>query len=164
MIFPALTGLALLAACATAPEPLPHPSRPGALPDPVPAGSVTEPSVSALFSARPALFLEAAATACAAPGQTALRPDADTLRCESLPEPDAAAGLILAYGGDLANLPRYVVRFSGRPQQDGYRLRAESYIDVPRRDGSHVEIRPDDPAVFQAFGELLTRAGGRLLP
>lgn len=144
--------------------PPPHPTRPGSLPDPVPAGSVSAPSVIALFAERPAMFLDAAATACAAPGQTALRPDADTLRCESLPEPDAAAGLILAYDGDLGNLPRYVVRFSGAPVSGGYRLRAESFIDIPRRDGSHVEIRPDDPAVFDRFGDLLTRAGGRVLP
>lgn len=162
--FPALAACLLAAACATAPAPAPHPTRPVALPDPVPAGSVTTPSVTALFAERPALFLDAAATACAAPGQTALRPDPDTLSCESLPEPDAAAGLILAYDGNLEDLPRYVVRFSGAARADGYVMRAESFIDVPRRDGTHVEIRPDDAAVFESFAALLTRAGGRVLP
>ena len=58
------------------------------------------------------LFFAAAAT-CDEPGQTVVRPSRDEVRCESLPSPQAAAGLILEHNGTVEDLPRYVFAFRG---------------------------------------------------
>lgn len=142
--------LLLLAACTASPPPAGAPA--------------TAQVTRALFAARPQAFFDAAEAACRGPGQRAVRPDGDTMACESLPSPEAAASLILTYEGSLQDLPVYVVRFAGTAVPEGYVIAADSFIRVPRENGATVEIRPEDTALARGFAELLGRAGGRVLP
>lgn len=142
---PILAGLAALAACAQAPALLPF--GPGAQ--------------SALFAEYPDPLLTAAFLACSAPGQSAWRPDADTIICETLPTPEAAAALILAHNGTVEALPSYIIGFqAAAAAAGGYVVTADNYIRVPQEGGGVVQVRLRDPLVEETMRDLLDAAGG----
>ena len=122
----------------------------------VPAGAS-----QALFTSRPAALFEAAGAVCSAPGQTVVRPNANQVRCESLPNPESAAALILQFDGTVEALPKFVIAFTGAPAAEGFIVVADTYIRVPQRDGGAQQIRFPDPALKQDLQTLLTQAGGR---
>ena len=106
------------------------------------------------------LFFAAAAT-CDEPGQTVVRPSRDEVRCESLPSPQAAAGLILEHNGTVEDLPRYVFAFRGVQSGAGYIVTADTHIRVPQRDGGARLLRLRDARLEAELREILMIAGGR---
>lgn len=106
------------------------------------------------------LFFAAAET-CNEPGQTVVRPNRDEVRCESLPTPQAAAGLILEQNGTVEDLPRYVFAFRGAQSGSGYVVTADTHIRVPQRDGGVRRLRLRDPRLEAELREILMIAGGR---
>ena len=142
--------VAMLAACSAAPPAAPSgPVRPG--------------QVRALFADYPDALFFAAAAACAGPGQEAVRPSPHELRCESLPEPEMAAALILQFGGTVEDLPRYVASFAAGIAESGYIVTADTYIRIPQTGGGARRLRLPDPATARSMREVLTQAGGRLI-
>jgi hypothetical protein len=129
-----LIPAALLAACA-APVPPPAPR--------IASEAAARQGVRAAFPARPERLLAAAAAACNGPGQQARRPDPDSLRCESLPTPEVAAGRILGYGGTVEDLPRVVIRFAGADSGGIHVVTADSFI--VRREPASRRSRCESP-------------------
>ena len=117
----------------------------------------------AVFDENPSAFLAAARAACNGPGQSPVVPSPRSLRCETLPTPDIAATLILLYGGTVEALPVYVVSFTSELKDEGYVVTADSYVVVPRADGTDLVVRLADPEVEAAMTDLLAAAGGRPL-
>lgn len=117
----------------------------------------------AYFEEYPERLFEAAAAVCTAPGQTVVQPNRDEVRCESLPDPESAAAIILQFDGTVQDLPTYVIRFLGRMTAQGYLVTADSYIRVPQRNGGTAQLRFPDPRVQTDLSSLLTSAGGRPL-
>ena len=115
----------------------------------------------ALFSSRPAELFAAADAVCDAPGQVVVRPSANEVRCESLPDPESAAALILQFNGDVENLPKFVISFAGAPAAAGFVVTADSYIRVPQRTGGAQQIRFPDPRIKAELESLLETAGGQ---
>lgn len=140
----ALPALAIaLSACA----PMPDLAAPG-------------PGVqSAFFATYPQDLLMAAYQACSGPAQTARRSDR-SMTCETLPTPEAAAGLILAHNGSVADLPTYVIGFRADPVEGGYLVSADSYVRIPQRGGTVAQVRLPDPNVSDLMRSLLLAAGG----
>ncbi len=149
------TVLCLLAGCAPV-EYLPMveeapPAKQGMLP----AGQQ-----KASFPTYPQGLLDAALAACDNPGQTPRRPAPDTVICETLPTPDAAAALILRFDGTVDALPLFVISFQARPQGTAYIVTADSYVTVPQLDGTIRQVRLVDSGVGSSMTGLLTAAGG----
>tara|TARA_R110001606_G_C15156404_1_gene626445 strand:+ start:166 stop:624 length:459 start_codon:yes stop_codon:yes gene_type:complete len=116
----------------------------------------------AFFDTYPApLFLSLAAV-CAGPGQSIVRPSANRLQCESLPDPESAAALILNYDGTITDLPRYVIGLQADPVASGFDVSTSYYIRVPQLSGRSVEVRLRDPALGREMRRTLQAAGGRL--
>lgn len=147
---PPFVLLAILSACAM---PGPPPAAPT---EPVRPGQVR-----AFFVEYPdALFL-AAAAACAGPGQEVLHPSPYEVRCETLPEPEVAAALILQFNGTVMDLPRYVASFAAGTSEIGYIITADNYIRIPQAGGGALLLRLPDPETEGSIREVLTRAGGQ---
>ena len=132
------TGLAL-AACTDAAAPSMAPQ----------AGAAPAGAQQAYFAGYPAGLFFAAGEVCDGPGQSVVRPTQNEVRCESLPDPESAAAIILQFDGTIEDLPQLVTSFVGRDTQAGYLVTADNYIRVPRIDRN--------------LAELLTAAGGRPL-
>jgi hypothetical protein len=151
-----LAGLLALTACAPSPEPIPV--------APVDqTETATDPTAGqsrAFFPTFPERLLTAAVAACDSPGQRPESPDAQTVRCLSLPTPDVAAALILSYDGTVSDLPLYVVSFQSVPAQGGFVVTADSYVTVPQTDGTVRTVRMQDPTVASGMMDLLVAAGG----
>lgn len=147
--------LAALPACAPLPPPKPF--------EPPGPGELWPGQRQARFDSDPAGFFSAAAAACAGPGRRVIRSGSDTVSCEMLPTPEAAAALILRYGGTLEALPTYVISFSTRREGAGYIVTADARTLVPRPDGVVLTLRFADPALDVAMRDLLAAAGGQTL-
>ncbi|MDB2368973.1 hypothetical protein N9V68_00100 [Octadecabacter sp.] len=145
-------GLAL-AGCAEFPTSSPAPS----------AGVVSGSAQQAYFTGRPDRLFRVAEALCDGPGQSVVKPSTNEVRCESLPDPESAAALILQYGGTVEALPKLIIAFSGRDTTQGYLVTVDNYIRIPQRDGGAQQVRFEDPEVSESFSQLLTSAGGRPL-
>ena len=145
IILPLLVGLT---ACAAVPDL--SPPGPGAQ--------------SALFADYPAPLMAAAKAACSGPLQTVRDQTPDSLTCETLPTPDAAAALILEHNGTVEDLPTFIIGFHIVPGQGGTIVIADNYIRVPQRDGGEVQVRFEDDQVTRSMQQLLAAAGGTPIP
>ena len=147
-------GMALgLAACTTVTGPSVGPA----------AGDAPAGAQQAFFQGYPERLFFAAGEVCDGPGQSVVRPTADEVRCESLPDPESAAAIILQFDGTIEDLPQLVVSFIGRETTQGYLVTADNYIRVPQRDGGIRQVRFPSAQVDRDLAELLTAAGGRPL-
>lgn len=135
---------------------------PTSSPAPV-AGVVSGSAQQAYFTGRPERLFTVAEVLCDGPGQSVVKPSANEVRCESLPDPESAAALILQYNGTVEALPKLVIAFTGGDTPQGYLVTVDNYINVPQRDGQTQQVRFADPEVSDSFTELLTSAGGRPL-
>ncbi len=150
----AVLGLGfLLAGCA---EMSPNPPAPL-------SGDGANGAKRAYFAEYPRHLFFAAAEVCAAPGQTVVKPSRNEVRCESLPDPESAAALILQFNGTVESLPTFVISFSGQKLQQGYLVTADNYIRVPQRSGAARQVRFPDMNIGAEMAELLEAAGGRPL-
>ena len=127
------------------------------------AGTAPVGAQQAYFAEYPQRFFDAAALACNRPGQSVVAPNRNELRCESLPDPQSAAALILQFDGSVQDLPVYVIAFQGINTAQGYLVTADNYIRVPQRTGGAQQIRFPDPDISREMGKILQAAGGRLL-
>lgn len=127
------------------------------------AGAAPNGATQAFFPEYPSNLYAAAAIACDGPGQSPVRPNRNELRCESLPDPQTAAGIILEFDGTVEALPTFVISFTGRDVTDGYLVTADNYIRVPLRAGGTQQIRFPDPTIQREMALILEAAGGRAL-
>ncbi|MCF2872827.1 hypothetical protein L0664_17300 [Octadecabacter sp. G9-8] len=126
-------------------------------------GEVQGSAAQAYFTGYPARLFFVAEELCNGPGQSVVKPSRNQVRCESLPDPESAAAIILQYGGTVEALPKLVIAFSGRNTADGYLMTVDNYIRVPQRDGGAQQVRFVDQQVTDSLAELLATAGGRPL-
>ena len=126
-------------------------------------GTQPDGSPQAYFEGRPANLFFAASAVCDGPGQNVVRPNENEVRCESLPDPESAAALILQFNGTVEDLPKYVIAFSGQQDAVGYLVTADSYIRVPQRDGGSQQVRFPDERIEAELSRILQDAGGRPL-
>ncbi|WP_296417493.1 hypothetical protein [Pseudooctadecabacter sp.] len=124
------------------------------------AGAQPAGAQQAYFEGYPAGLFFAAGAVCDGPGQDVVRPDENEVRCESLPDPQTAAALILQFDGTVEDLPRFVIAFSGLQDTAGYLVTADSYIRVPRREGGAQQVRFPDERIEAELARLLVDAGG----
>ncbi len=147
-------GIALvIAGCTEIPASTP-PSAPGSAP---------EGAKQAYFTDYPDSLFFAAAAVCNGPGQSVVRPNANEVRCESLPDPESAAAIILQFNGTVEALPKFVISFSGQSTSEGYLVTADNYIRVPQRSGGAQQLRFPNLSIQEEMSALLSAAGGRPL-
>ncbi len=127
------------------------------------AGAAPAGAQQAYFMGFPERFFETTARACNQPGQNAVTPRPDEVRCESLPDPESAAALILTYDGTVEDIPKYIISFQGRDTELGYLVTADTYIRIPQRAGGARNLRFTDAQVASDLSEILEAAGGRPL-
>lgn len=118
----------------------------------------------AYFATFPDTLFAAAALSCTAPGQTVVRPSATEIRCESLPDPQTAAAIILGFDGSVREIPRIVFAFAAQPATDGgYIVSADSYLRVLQNSGQRQIVRFPDAVVQSDLRDILRSAGGQSL-
>ena len=150
----AAIGIALgMAGCAHVPVSTPPPTLENA----------PEGAQQAYFADYPEKLFFAAAAICDGPGQSLVQPSANEVRCESLPDPESAAAIILQFNGTVEALPKFVISFSGQTTSQGYLVTADNYIRVPQRTGGAQQVRYPDLSVAKEMSALLSAAGGRPL-
>ncbi len=131
-------------------------------PEPPPRADADVGIERAFFAEYPDALFASLAAVCDGPGQSVVRPGANQLQCESLPDPQGAAALILNYDGTITDLPRFVVGLQADPVADGFDVSTSYYIRVPQLSGSAVEVRLRDPELVRSMRRTLQAAGGRL--
>jgi len=117
----------------------------------------------AYFDAFPEELFARAQQGCDGPGQNLVQPRLGQVNCESLPDPQTAAALILQFDGTVEDLPTFVISLSGQTDAAGYLVTADSFIRVPNRDGGVQQVRFPDLAAADTFRDLFINAGGRPL-
>ena len=127
------------------------------------AGAAPNGAQQAYFPNYPNRLFVAAGAVCNGPGQSVVRPSQNEVRCESLPDPESAAAIILQFNGTVENLPKLVISFSGRDTAQGYLVTADNYIRVPQRSGQTQLVRFPDQDVGRDLLRVLQSAGGRPL-
>jgi hypothetical protein len=115
----------------------------------------------AYFTNYPSNLFVAAAAVCDGPAQTVVQPSRNEVRCESFPDTESAAALILQFNGTVQALPKFVIAFMGRDTALGYLVAADNYIRVPQRSGVALQVRFPDLSVSNEFSALLRAAGGQ---
>lgn len=136
------------------------------MPQATPSSVISDPPAGAqraIFPAFPEALFFAAGEVCDAPGQSVVRPTPDEVRCESLPDPESAAAIILQFDGTVEDLPKLVIAFVGRDTAQGYVVTADNYIRVPQRTGDVRQVRFPDRRTASEVSQLLQAAGGRPL-
>ncbi len=147
MRLPAVIFLAALLGCTDAPTG-PAAERPTGGPQ------------SAFFDTYPDRLFAVATLACTSPGEELVRAGPQSLRCETLPPPGAAADLILRYDGSVQDLPRFISSVDAVASRGGYLVTLDSYIRVPRKTGPATQIRLASPRLVAMRQSLLKAAGG----
>ena len=130
---------------------------------PAAAGAAPIGAQQAYFTDYPDKLFIAAAAVCDGPGQSVVRPSANEVRCESLPDPESAAAIILQFNGTVEALPKFVISLSGQDTSQGYLVTGDNYIRVPQRSGGAQQVRFPDLSVATEMASLLSAAGGRPL-
>jgi hypothetical protein len=148
-----LTFAVALAGCAEAPVSRVAPT----------AGDAADGAHQAYFPDYPSNLFVAAAAVCDGPAQTVIQPSRNEVRCESLPDTESAAALILQFNGTVQALPKFVITFTGRDTSLGYLVTADNYIRVPQRSGGAQQVRFPDISVSNEMTALLRAAGGQPL-
>jgi len=115
----------------------------------------------AVFSAYPTAFFDRATEACLEPGRV-IRPNRNEFRCESLPDLETLAAIILQFDGTVERLPYFVIALTGQSGPAGYLVTADSYIRVPQRAGGTQFVRFADAEFIQEFERILELEGGAL--
>ncbi len=124
-------------------------------------GDAANGAQQAYFPAYPSNLFIAAAAVCDGPAQTVVKPGRNEVRCESFPDPESAAAIILQFNGTVEALPKFVISFTGRDTSLGYLVTADNYIRVPQRSGGAQQVRFPDLSVSDELTALLRAAGGR---
>jgi len=119
------------------------------------AGEAPIGALQAYFDEYPDRLFEVAALLCDDPGQTSVVPNVNEVRCESLPDTESAAALILQFDGTVEELPTYVISFKGRSTSEGYLVTADTYIRVPQRTGGALQIRLESAETREDLAMLL---------
>jgi hypothetical protein len=127
------------------------------------AGDAAEGAQQAYFPAYPSNLFVAAAAICDGPAQTVVQPSRNEVRCESFPDTESAAALILQFNGSVQALPKFIIAFTGRDTSLGYLVTADNYIRVPQRSGGAQQVRFPDLSVSNELRALLRAAGGQPL-
>jgi hypothetical protein len=127
------------------------------------AGDAAEGAQQAYFPAYPSNLFVAAAAICDGPAQTVVQPSRNEVRCESFPDTESAAALILQFNGSVQALPKFIIAFTGRDTSLGYLVTADNYIRVPQRSGGAQQVRFPDLSVSNELSALLRAAGGQPL-
>ena len=117
----------------------------------------------AYFPTYPSNLFVTAAAICDGQAQTVVQPSRNEVRCESFPDTESVAALILQFNGTVQALPKFVIAFTGRDAALGYSVAADNYIRVPQRSGGAQQVRFPDLSVSNELSALLRAAGGQPL-
>jgi hypothetical protein len=124
------------------------------------AGDAAKGAQQAYFPAYPSNLFVAAAAICDGPTQTVFQPSRNEVRCESFPDTESAAALILQFNGSVQALPKFIIAFTGRDTSLGYLVTADNYIRVPQRSGGAQQVRFPDLSMSNELSALLKATGG----
>ncbi|WP_144389823.1 hypothetical protein [Phaeobacter sp. 22II1-1F12B] len=67
---------------------------------------------------------------------------------------------IMAYEGILDDLPRLVLQFHVEPDEPGYLVQFDSYLNVPQKTGAPLRVFYRNPTVTQTVNKIMRVAGG----
>ncbi|WP_170325528.1 hypothetical protein [Ruegeria arenilitoris] len=140
LVFRLLPVMALIVACT--PQDVPPPTR------------------SAQFDTYPERLFDTFETQCAGPGEQFQKIGNRIYECTELLPPDTTAFLILNYDGYPQDLPKSVMRMTSTKNTLGYRVDAELFFSVPRKQGPAVNVPVESKNLDQALGALFQTMGG----
>ena len=116
------------------------------------------PINEARFSERPERLHQAFQESCSRPTDSYTTNGANQARCQMVPPPDIAAGLLVRFDGAL-EIPMIVVERVTREDEDGYVVGISYFANVPKKSGGnqrvYIRSRNLDRTIanlFRAFG------------
>ncbi len=116
------------------------------------------PINEARFAERPERLHNAFRDSCQGPTDSYTVIGADKARCQMIPPPDVAAGLLVRFDGALA-IPKIIVERVTRQAEDNYVVGISYFATVPKKSGANqrVYLRSRDldrtiERLFRAFG------------
>lgn len=148
----------------------------GCTPDmPATTSAITAPAqdpsphmATAFFAAYPTDVLRAAKEICAGPRNRFHQPNSGLTQCYELMGPRETANVILAFDGDIKNLPTMVsslhtrkVTVDGAP---GYAVTTCSYLHVPLKNGNIRRVVVNSKRNNRQMHRMLETVGGTVLP
>ncbi len=122
---------------------------------------VVSSSGRAFFSEYPDTLMAAVESACVLPTQSFSRPEPGVVECRKLLSPDATAAVILSYDGTPEALPELVIRFRASPEEAGYLVENDVFLNVPQKTGLARVVRTPDARLSRTLRSLYVRSGGR---
>lgn len=121
---------------------------------------VAQISHRARFAEYPENLLESVESACSEPSDSFSRPDDQTIECRTYLDPRETAVAIMAYEGTLDDLPRLVLQFHVEPDEPGYLVQFDSYLNVPQKTGAPLRVFYRNPTVTHTVNKIMRVAGG----
>ncbi|CUJ94461.1 hypothetical protein RUE5091_01421 [Ruegeria denitrificans] len=118
------------------------------------------PTRSAQFETYPERLFDTFETQCAGPGENFEKTANRIFECQEFLPPDTTAFLILNYDGYPQDLPKSVMRMTSTKTTSGYRVDAELFFNVPRKNGPDVKVPVESKTLDQALGALFQQMGG----
>ena len=116
------------------------------------------PVNEARFAERPELLHMAFRDSCQGPTDSYANFGANRARCQMIPPPDVAAGLLVRFDGAL-DIPKIIVERETRAADDGFVVGISYFATVPKKSGAsqRVYLRSRDldrtiENLFRAFG------------
>lgn len=116
------------------------------------------PVNEARFDERPERLHAAFRDSCQGPTDSYSVIGQDQARCQMIPPPDVAAGLLVQFDGAL-EIPKIIVERMTRPADDGFVVGISYFASVPKKSGGNqrVYLRSRDldrtiATLFRAFG------------
>ncbi len=115
---------------------------------------------SAQFDSYPEQLFDAFEVECNGPGEEFTKTGNQVFECTELLPPETTAYLILNYGGYPQDLPKSVMRMTSTKNASGYRVEAELFFNVPRKNGPSAQVPVESKALDKALGSLFQAMGG----
>ncbi len=125
---------------------------------------VAQISHRARFAEYPENLLESVESACSEPSDSFSRPDDRTIECRTFLNPQETAVAIMTYEGILDDLPRLVLQFHVEPDEPGYLVQFDSYLNVPQKTGAPLRVFYRNPTVTKTVNKIMRVAGGKPEP
>ncbi|WP_109464178.1 hypothetical protein [Albibacillus kandeliae] len=114
----------------------------------------------ARFDSYPTDLFSAFEEVCSQPADKFHRLDRNSVECRSYLSPDATAAMILRYGGTTESLPQLVLRINAQPDDPGYVVVLDAYLNVPQKHGQPVRVKHRDAFFTRKVNDMMRAAGG----
>ena len=86
------------------------------------------------------------------------------VECREYLPAETSAAVTLRFNGRPDALPKLIIRYDTSPQNGGYLVKNQIFLDVPQKSGADRIFLQTDAALVSQVSTLYQRTGGQLVP